>query len=32
MVEIEFVIFYGLIAVAGFIIAIHYWYYEIYKK
>jgi hypothetical protein len=30
--EIAFVIFYGAIAVAGFCVAIHYWYYELYKK
>lgn len=30
--EIAFAIFYGAISVAGFCIAIHYWYHELYKK
>jgi hypothetical protein len=30
--EIAFAIFYGVIAVAGLCVALHYWYYELYKK
>jgi hypothetical protein len=30
--EIAFAIFYGAISIAGFCVAIHYWYYELYKK
>jgi hypothetical protein len=30
--EIEFMIFYGAIGGAELCIAIHYWYYELYKK
>jgi len=30
--EIAFAIFYGAISVAGFCVAIHYWYNELYKK
>ena len=30
--EIAFVIFYGAISVAGLCVALHYWYYELYKK
>jgi len=30
--DIGFVIYYGAIAVAGFCIAMHYWYHELYRK
>jgi hypothetical protein len=30
--EIAFAIFYGAIAFAGLCVALHYWYYELYKK
>jgi hypothetical protein len=30
--EIAFLIFYAAISFAGLFVALHYWYYEIYKK
>jgi hypothetical protein len=30
--EIAFLVFYGAITVVGICVALHYWYYEIYKK
>ena len=30
--EIAFVIFYGAISFAGLCVALHYWYYELYKN
>jgi hypothetical protein len=30
--DIAFCIFYGAISIGGLCVAIHYWYYEIFKK
>jgi hypothetical protein len=30
--DIAFCIFYGAISICGLCVAIHYWYYEIFKK
>lgn len=30
--DIAYVVFYGAISIAGLCVALHYWYYELYKK